>query len=259
MDHKTSDQKGLSNVVKILFNAGRTILSVALSKLDPNVPPGLEYLVQLDQLIVKQQVELLEVFTGFETANKYQIVNSMNQPCYFALEESDCCTRNCCGNLRSFEMKIVDNQGTECIRINRPFRCDNCCWPCCLQTMEVFSNGALMGSIEQKWHPFLPKFEIKDSEGNAVLTMNGPFCSLSCCKDINYPIMSIEGEEIGKVTKEFSGVAREMFTDADNFAVLFPMDLDVRLKATLLGAVFMIDFMFFEHKNNDSQGNTVLN
>lgn len=60
MDHKTSDQKGLSNVVKILFNAGRTILSVALSKLDPNVPPGLEYLVQLDQLIVKQQVELLE-------------------------------------------------------------------------------------------------------------------------------------------------------------------------------------------------------
>lgn len=52
--------------------------------------------------------------------------------------------------------------------------------------------------------------------------------------------MSIEGEEIGKVTKEFSGVAREMFTDADNFAVLFPMDLDVRLKATLLGAVFMI-------------------
>ena len=48
------------NVVKILFNAGRTILSVALSKLDPNVPPGLEYLVQLDQLVVKQQIELLE-------------------------------------------------------------------------------------------------------------------------------------------------------------------------------------------------------
>jgi len=31
-----------------------------------------------------------------------------------------------------------------------------------------------------------------------------------------------------------------MFTDADNFAVLFPVDLDVRMKATLLGAVFMI-------------------
>ena len=59
-DKNEPPDRNLSNVVKILFNAGRTILSVALSKLDPNVPPGLEYLVQLDQLVVKQQVELLE-------------------------------------------------------------------------------------------------------------------------------------------------------------------------------------------------------
>ena len=52
--------------------------------------------------------------------------------------------------------------------------------------------------------------------------------------------MSPDGVEIGKVTKEFSGALRELVTDADNFAVLFPIDLDVRMKATLLGAVFMI-------------------
>ena len=28
----------------------------------------------------------------------------------------------------------------------------------------------------------------------------------------------------------------------------FPMDLDVRAKATLLGAAFLIDYMFFEKK-----------
>jgi len=71
--------------------------------------------------------------------------------------------------------------------------------------------------------------------------------------------MSPDGVEIGKVTKEFSGALRELVTDADNFAVLFPIDLDVRMKATLLGAVFMIDFMFFEHKNNDQQSNTIFN
>merc|ERR1712012_528986 len=31
----------------------------------PGVPPGLEYLAQVNQLLVKQKVELLEAFTGF--------------------------------------------------------------------------------------------------------------------------------------------------------------------------------------------------
>ena len=39
-----------------------------------NCPPGLEYLLHVDQLLVKQQVELLEAFTGFETNNKYKVI-----------------------------------------------------------------------------------------------------------------------------------------------------------------------------------------
>jgi len=42
-----------------------------------------------------------------------------------------------------------------------------------------------------------------------------------------------------------------MFTKADNFAVSFPIDLDVRMKAVLLGTIFLIDFMYFEQKKND--------
>merc|ERR1719361_3108385 len=38
-----------------------------------NCPPGLEYLTQVDQLLVKQKVELLEAFLGCETKNKYKI------------------------------------------------------------------------------------------------------------------------------------------------------------------------------------------
>lgn len=91
-----------------------------------NCPPGLEYLTQTDQLLIKQQVELLEgtclhdycfkwlrhflkilvpskkfklirftalpltfflaAFTGFETNNKYKILNSMGQQVFFAAE-----------------------------------------------------------------------------------------------------------------------------------------------------------------------------
>ena len=31
------------------------------------------------------------------------------------------------------------------------------------------------------------------------------------------------------------------------------MDLDVRMKATLIGAMFLIDFMFFEKAQNEEQ------
>lgn len=45
---------------------------------------------------------------------------------------------------------------------------------------------------------------------------------------------------MGLITKQWSGLAREAFTDSDYFGVSFPMDLDVKIKAVLLGACFLI-------------------
>ena len=42
------------------------------------------------------------------------------------------------------------------------------------------------------------------------------------------------------MSKQWSGLLKEAFTDADNFGVTFPMDLDVKCKLTLLAAVFLI-------------------
>lgn len=80
----------------------------------------------------------LSVLTGFETANKYEIKNAMGQRVYFAAEENDCCTLNCCGTSRPFTMKILDNVGQEVIELRRPLRCSSCCCPCCLQEVNGF-------------------------------------------------------------------------------------------------------------------------
>merc|ERR1711881_624558 len=94
---------------------------------DPNCPPGLEYLVQLDQLLVNQQVDLGEVMTGIEMKNRYEITNSAGQRCYFANEESECCERMCCGPNRGFIFHITDNSGKEVMRITRIFElCGGC-------------------------------------------------------------------------------------------------------------------------------------
>ena len=55
-----------------------------------NCPPGLEYLTQINHLIVKQKVEMLEAIIGFETKNKYVIKNALGQPVY-KVKESELC------------------------------------------------------------------------------------------------------------------------------------------------------------------------
>ncbi|NWH59017.1 PLS1 scramblase, partial [Geococcyx californianus] len=88
---------------------------------------------QIDQILIHQQIELLEILTGFETNNKYEIKNTLGQRVYFAVEDNDCCTRNSCGQLRPFTLRIIDNLGHEVITLERPLRCSACCFPCCLQ------------------------------------------------------------------------------------------------------------------------------
>lgn len=53
-----------------------------------------------------------------------------------------------------------------------------------------------------------------------------------------------EGSVVGKISKQWSGFVREAFTDADNFGIQFPLDLDVKMKAVMLGACFLIVSLF---------------
>ncbi|CAM4598883.1 unnamed protein product [Lepidochelys olivacea] len=220
-----------------------------------NCSPGLEYLSQIDQILVHQQIELLEVLTGFETNNKYEIKNSLGQRVYFAAEENDCCTRNCCGPSRSFTIRIIDNMGQEVITLQRPLRCSACCCPCCLQELEVQAPpGTPVGYIKQNWHPCLPKFTIQNEAKIDVFKIIGPCVVCSCCEDINFEVKSMdESSVIGRISKQWSGFVREAFTDADNFGIQFPLDLDVKMKAVMIGACFLIDFMFFEQTGNKNQ------
>uniref|UniRef100_A0A8P0SD99 Phospholipid scramblase n=2 Tax=Canis lupus familiaris TaxID=9615 RepID=A0A8P0SD99_CANLF len=208
---------------------------------------------KIDQILIHQQIELLEVITGFETNNKYEIKNSFGQRIYFAAEDTDFCTRNCCGASRPFTIRILDNMGQEVITLERPLRCGSCCCPCCLQEIEIQAPpGVPVGYVNQTWHPCLPKFTIQNERREDVLKITGPCLVCSCCADVDFEIKSLDEENVvGKISKQWTGLVREAFTDTDNFGIQFPLDLDVKMKAVMLGACFLIDFMFFEKSGNN--------
>ena len=93
-----------------------------------------------------------------------------------------------------------------------------------------------------------PQYSILDGQGNVVLTVEGPICTYSICGDVEFEVFSPDGEnKVGKISKQWSGLLKEAFTDADTFGISFPLDLDVRMKAVCLAACFLIgkNLVFF--------------
>lgn len=79
-------------------------------------------------------------FTGFETRNKYNVVNFRGEPVFYVEEESGICERLCLGSYRSCEFRVMTSDRREVLRMVRPLRCNNCCCPCCLQVHAYISS-----------------------------------------------------------------------------------------------------------------------
>lgn len=238
---------------------GKAVEMMPLPQVSVACPPGLEYLTQIDQLLVHQQIELLEVLTGWEQANTYLVKNSLGQQVYVAQEKSDCCSRQCCGPIRAFRMSIVNNLGEEVMSMDRPLRCGTeCCCENARPFMEVQAPiGTTIGFVKSEGCAlFHPSFLVMDPEMTPIFRIKTPVCGKGCCWNVEpkYPIETMDGSEVGIIQKQWSGFLKEFLTDADNFGITFPMDLEVKLKATLFGALFLIDYLFFETKQNQNQG-----
>uniref|UniRef100_A0A8B9GLH2 Phospholipid scramblase n=1 Tax=Amazona collaria TaxID=241587 RepID=A0A8B9GLH2_9PSIT len=172
---------------------------------------------QLDRIIIHQQVELLEAIVGTETSSKYEIKNHLGQRVYFAVEENDCFDRNLCSPIRSFTIRIADNMGQEVITVNRPLRCNSCWFPC-----------------------FLQEFTIQNESKEDVLKIIGPYATCGCFEDVDFEVKTLNEMSIGKISKYWSGFVNNVFTNTANFGIQVPVDLDVRIKAVIIGACFLI-------------------
>ena len=55
-------------------------------------------------------------------------------------------------------------------------------------------------------------------------------------------------QEVGLIQKKWSGLLKELFTDADNFWVDFEAVADPQLRALLFSATVLIDIVHFENR-----------
>lgn len=200
----------------------------------------MDELTSIPGLVVFQQKEWGEILTGFETKNRYAIADVAGRRLYAAAEEpGSLLLRWFLKALRPFTIVVMTDEGRTVLRIERPFRFY-------FHRAEVYdAQGRSLGVIERRFALLRRIYGVHDTSGRNALQLFGPIL-----RPWTFKIRS-EGREHGKITKKWSGLLKEGFTDADKFGVLFPAEWDVRLKALLLGAVFLIDFVHFEDKRSD--------
>ncbi|XP_071850496.1 phospholipid scramblase 1-like [Apostichopus japonicus] len=230
-------------------------------------PPGLEYLSQLDQVLVHQQVDMEEVLTNLGTPNKYHVKNILGQQIFFAFEEAYRGALHFSGNKRGFVIHVMDNMNQEVMKVSREYKyCVGCCCACCAgccngekcasKVSVEAPPGCTIGYVIQRPSLCGDHLAVLDENHETLLKIRGPGCKCrSIYSDIELKVLSSdENEELGKISKQWAGNVQEVYTNADNFGIQFQMNLEVKSKAILIGALFLIDFMFFEEQPLRQQG-----
>ncbi len=195
----------------------------------------------LNALAVQQKKEWGEILTGFEGLNKYAVMSPSGEMLFSAVEEpGSLLARLFLKAMRPFTVNLRSlKDQTVVLRISRPFRFY-------FHEVNIFSGqGQLLGTVKKRFSFLRRIYSVYDASGSEFCQLFGPILH-----PWTFEIRDSAGVH-GKITKKWSGLAKEAFTDADNFGVEFPAEWDPKLKAVFLGAVFLIDFVHFENTGNN--------
>lgn len=201
---------------------------------------NLPVLANAPSLVVKQKKEMLEVFTNFETKNQYVVLTPEGAEAFYVAEvgsgAGEFLSRAFLKNSRPFTMNVMSPQGAVELILRRP-------WTWFFSELHLTDgNGQPIGSIQQKFKFFGRLFHVIDAGGQPVCEIQGPFF-----KPWTFNV-AVQGQQVGQISKKWSGLMKEAFTDADTFGVQFGPSMPENHRALILAATFLIDFLYFEDK-----------
>ena len=193
-------------------------------------------LTQHQELVVRQQVEHLEAFTGFETENRYEILTPDGQSLLYAYEESGGMARVFLKTHRPLDIQVIEPDGRPILSVSRDFF-----W--FLSHLHVSDgSGNHIGTLNRQFAVLKRRFTMTDSNDRPFGQITG-----SLFRPYTFFVQNSNNREIGRITKQWSGLLREGLTDADTFQVQFSdAERSHEFRLLLLASAFAIDLDFFE-------------
>ncbi|KAJ1972970.1 hypothetical protein H4R35_004383 [Dimargaris xerosporica] len=160
-------------------------------------------------LVVTRQLEMLNVLVGFEQANKYAIVDPQGNPAGFIAEEdtfANSLSRQFLRTHRQFKATILDKDGNVVLTIHRPFSWINS------RIYVKTPNGEVIGEVHQEWHLWKRRYDLF-VRGDQFARIDGSFLTW------DFDMVDDQGHLISSVNRNFSGFAREIFTDTGQYVL----------------------------------------
>ena len=242
---------------------------------------GLQYIYVQDpmtelascpSILIRQEPEFFEAFTGCETPNVYHVFG--NSPLGYrylfkCLEQSECCERMFCpSKQREFNMDIIHcttleqlgmGYNTPFANFHKPFMCTMGC--CCRPEFNITLNGTNqpVGKIKHICTVCDPTFDVYNATTGLkyVVAADCCQCALWCpgfwaktSRGVFEILDAGTKQRCGTITKEQANMA-ELVTDADSYTVIFPNNADANDKFLLMGLAILIDYSFFETDANE--------
>ncbi len=112
-----------------------------------------------------------------------------------------------------------------------------------LSTVEVLDeNDVVIGKFKQKFFSIGGKFEVLDANERSLCMLKGKWTSW------DFKFVSADNKEFATVTKQWSGLGKELFTSADNYVLQISSEVPENhpLRQLILAAVMCIDFVLKE-------------
>jgi len=180
----------------------------------------LELLSTIDYLLITQLKDSNDYPCSKRIRKKYTITNVDGHNMFYATEDID------------DNIMISDKTGNDIIRLFRPSN-----W---LQTIDVFSpRGKFVGCVKKHFTLMSQRFTIRNSNNQKIMKIKSKLGSHEF-KIISYidPTMCI-----GNISTNISN-------SLINCSIHFPLDLNVQMKAVIIGAPFLFNFIYWSAIKN---------
>ncbi|XP_029672713.1 phospholipid scramblase 1-like isoform X1 [Formica exsecta] len=212
-----------------------------------NATSGTQFLAGVEQLEIQQVIDLSTLLGRMERGTQYRVKVPRAETLFLAMESKTETESRMCGWYKGFVLNVLDQCGETAFVMRK-----DPSWmhvPGSRQKITVESAN-LIGSVEENFSLMGPNFTVYDAFKEPLCNIYGPnICGCCMYKEAQFQIISLDGSrQVASLIHQWDHLSVDYI-----LLLTFPVDTDVKLKSLLLGASFLIEYLYFQRIRNASR------
>ncbi|XP_018430367.1 PREDICTED: phospholipid scramblase 1-like [Nanorana parkeri] len=187
------------------------------------VPPGLQYLLQINQLSIHERFSVSQ-----GRARSFDVLDHRGQRIYQANQHVECCGP-------TFDLRVRDNRADDVMGVTVSNGCG-----CSRQAHVTLSTAGLIGSVAFPSNAFITHLSIMSPSNEVLLLILGPSLKISIFGSVTFEVKSRDEQHV-------VGMIRN---EGNRYTITFPKDMEVTMKAMLLASCFYLDALIYDQKRD---------